>query len=109
MISVIEETVTAFTDALGKALRAELEAVLAKISAIARETELEIARCKMLSKAQVREALNCSMRSVEKWMKDGSLPVVWLDRRPRFDPDDVRAFAQGRKLRAVPRRGRRAA
>jgi hypothetical protein len=109
MISLIEDTVTAFTDALGKVLRAELEAALAKIRAITGDTELEIARCRLLSKAQVREALNCSMRSVDNWMKDGSLPVVWLDRRPRFDPDDVRAFAQGRKLRAIPRRGRRAA
>jgi|GEM_PF-4308743 len=109
MISVLEETVTTFTDALGKVFRAELEAALAKVRAITGETELEIARCRLMSKSQVREALNCSMRSVDKWMKDGSLPVVWLDRRPRFDPEDVRAFCQGRKLRALPGRRRRAA
>lgn len=105
----IEKAVHEFASNLEGALLAGAQAAAARLSATVAQIESDIARCRLLSKGQVREALNCSMRSVDKWMKDGSLPVVWLDRRPRFDPEDVRAFCQGRKLRALPGRRRRAA
>jgi len=105
----LESVIRDFASGIEGALLADVKDVVDRLGAVAGDAEMSIARCRLMSKNQVREALNCSMRSVDKWMKDGSLPVVWLDRRPRFDPDDVRAFCQGRKLRAVPGRRRRAA
>ena len=108
-MTLVESVIRTFSDNLGKALLSEVAEAKAKIDAIAAKAEDDIARCRMMSKAQVREALNCSMRKVDNLMNDGSLPVVWLDRRPRFDPDDVRALCQRRKLRESAGRARRAA
>lgn len=105
----LESVIHEFARSMEGALLADVKDVVDRLGAVAGQAEVDIARCRLMSKTQVCEALNCSMRSVDKWMKDGSLPVVWLDRRPRFDPEDVRAFCQGRKLKAIPGRRRRAA
>lgn len=105
----IESAIREFASGLVGALLADVQEVVDRLGAVAGDAEASIARCRLLSKKQVREALNCSIRKVDNLMNDGSLPVVWLDRRPRFDPDDVRDLCKRRKLRESKVRARRAA
>jgi hypothetical protein len=102
MSGVLDQAIRAVVDILVEALRAEVEAALARIVDLEAGATAEIARCRLLSKKQVREVLNCSLRQLDRWIADGVLPIVWLDRRPRFDPRDIEALAQKRKLRESP-------
>lgn len=112
MSGAVDQAIRAAVDGLAEALRSEVAAALARILDLEAGARAEIDRCRLLSKKQVREILNCSLRQLNRWIADGVLPIVWLDRRPRFDPRDIEALAQTRKLRESPRpaaRMRRAA
>lgn len=102
MSGAVEGAIRAAADGLAEALRGEVEAALARIVDLEAGARAEIARCRLLNKKQVREILNCSLRQLDRWIADGVLPIVWLDRRPRFDPRDIEALAQKRKLRESP-------
>lgn len=102
MSGALDQAIRAVVEILVEALRVEFEAALARIADLEARAKEEIDRCRLLSKKQVREILNCSLRQLNRWIAEGVLPIVWLDRRPRFDPRDIEALAQKRKLRESP-------
>jgi predicted DNA-binding transcriptional regulator AlpA len=51
----------------------------------------------LLSRAQVQEILSISRQSLWRLVKQGALPAVYLDRRPRFLTEDVWQFVRSRR------------
>jgi excisionase family DNA binding protein len=52
---------------------------------------------RLLGRSEVAALLGISRQTLDRLVKAGSLPVVRLDRRPRFLPEDVDAFVRSRR------------
>jgi excisionase family DNA binding protein len=52
---------------------------------------------RLLGRAEVAAQLGISRQTLDRLVKAGALPVVRLDRRRRFLPEDVEAFVQSRR------------
>jgi excisionase family DNA binding protein len=52
---------------------------------------------KLLRRAEVADLLAMSRRTVDRLVRAGELPVVYVDRMPRFLADDVRALVRARR------------
>jgi len=51
----------------------------------------------LLSTTDVLQTLAISRRTLGRLVKRGVLPVVYVDRRPRFLPEDVWRFVRSRR------------
>jgi len=112
MSATVEEIVRSASDVLISVLRTELEAALSRLRDAEHVAAEEIEGCRLLTKAQAAALLGCSRRQLDRWIVVGALPVVWLDRRPRFRPHDLKDLGERRKMRVAARasvRGREAA
>lgn len=110
MNATVEEILRSASDALVAVLKTELEAALSRLRDVEKQAAAEIEGCRLLTKAQTAALLGCSRRQLDRWIVLGVLPVVWLDRRPRFRPQDLTDLAERRKMRVAARasvRGRR--
>jgi predicted DNA-binding transcriptional regulator AlpA len=54
---------------------------------------------RLLSRAEVEQMLCVSRKTLWRLVQRGTLPAVYLDRRPRFLPEDVWAFVLSRRRR----------
>lgn len=112
MNATVEEIVRSASEALVSVLRTELEAALSRLRDVEKQASAEIEGCRLLTKAQAASLLSCSRSQLDRWIALGVLPVVWLDRRPRFRPQDLKNLAERRKMWVATRasvRGRRPA
>lgn len=53
----------------------------------------------LLSRAEVQQILCVSGKTLWRLVQSGKLPVVYIDRRPRFLPEDVWAFVRSQRRR----------
>lgn len=51
----------------------------------------------MMTTEEVAEFLNCSEKSVRRWLNSGDLEGSKLNTRWRIHPDDVKKFLEDRK------------
>ena len=61
-------------------------------------------RPELLSRAETERILCVSRKTLWRLVASGVLPVVYLDRRPRFLSDDVWAYVLSRRVRREERR-----
>jgi excisionase family DNA binding protein len=54
---------------------------------------------KLLRRSEVADLLGVSPRTLDRLVEAGSLPVVYIDRRPRYLAEDVAAFVLARRRR----------
>jgi predicted DNA-binding transcriptional regulator AlpA len=52
---------------------------------------------RLLRRVQVADLLGVSPRTLDRIVRAGELPVVRIDRMPRFCPEDVRALIRSRR------------
>jgi excisionase family DNA binding protein len=52
---------------------------------------------RLLGRSEVAERLGISRQTLDRLVRAGALPVVRLDRRRRFLPEDVEALVQSRR------------
>jgi hypothetical protein len=52
---------------------------------------------RLLRRAEVADLLGVSCRTLDRLVRAGALPVVYIDRRPRYLAEDVRAFVRSRR------------
>jgi excisionase family DNA binding protein len=58
-------------------------------------TSQDISR--LLRRTEVADQLGISRRTLDRLVRGGALPVVRIDRMPRFLPEDVQALIQSRR------------
>jgi hypothetical protein len=56
----------------------------------------------LLRRAEVERQLRVSRATLWRLVRSGALPAVYLDRRPRFRPEDIRALVIGRTRLPTP-------
>jgi excisionase family DNA binding protein len=52
---------------------------------------------RLLRRAEVADILGISRRTLDRLVRAGALPVVYVDRRPRFLAEDIRIFVRSRR------------
>lgn len=52
---------------------------------------------RLLQRSEVAETLGVSRRTLDRLTKAGKLPVVYIDRRPRYLAEDVIEFVESRR------------
>ncbi|MEX1118437.1 MAG: hypothetical protein WEB60_06540 [Terrimicrobiaceae bacterium] len=67
-----------------RAVEMALEELLDSARACAAKTEHDFAAIRLLSREQAAELLNLSLSQLDRLTKRGSIPTVWIDRRPRY-------------------------
>jgi excisionase family DNA binding protein len=53
---------------------------------------------RLLRRSEVADLLGVSRRTVDRLVRAGALPVVYLDRRPRYVATDVAALVRARRM-----------
>ena len=51
----------------------------------------------LLRRDEVAELLRCSKATVDRLVRSGALPAVYIDRMPRFRAEDVGALIESRR------------
>jgi hypothetical protein len=77
-------------------LEAEMASLLDHIKAARLAFDRAIAAATLRSREQAAELLDSSTAQVGRWTAANELPVVELDRRPRYRLEDIRSFAAAR-------------
>jgi excisionase family DNA binding protein len=54
---------------------------------------------RLLRRSEVAELLGFSTRTLDRLVQSGALPVVRVDRRPRFLMEDVEGFVRSRRTK----------
>lgn len=58
--------------------------LLKSVRACAAKTKQDFAGIRLLSRDQAAELLDLSLSQLDRLTKKGSIPTVWIDRRPRY-------------------------
>jgi hypothetical protein len=53
----------------------------------------------LLGRREAASRLACSLATLDRLVRAGSLPVVYLDRRPRYLAEDVAALVRSRRAK----------
>jgi excisionase family DNA binding protein len=71
-------------DELEKLIKSAVESALAEQSPVQHPA--------LLTKSRLATELGCSVKNIERLIRDKGLPVVRVGESPRFDLDEVRAW-----------------
>ena len=74
----------------------EITEFLEHVRQVRKAFDEAVADATLRSKQQAAAILDSSQAQVGRWTTSGKLPVVDLDRRPRYRLEDLKAFAAAR-------------
>jgi predicted DNA-binding transcriptional regulator AlpA len=80
----------------------EMDLLFASLRDLGANVRLDLAAASLRSVEQVMEMLHSSKSQVYRWTKSGELRAAWLDRRPRYRPQDIQAFIDSRAKMGKP-------
>ena len=77
-------------------LEQEIDCLFASLKDLEASIRVEFTAASLRSVEEVMEKLNASESQVYRWTKSGELRAAWLDRRPRYRPQDIQEFIDSR-------------
>ncbi len=79
-----------------RAVELAMAELLQGVRACATKTEQDFAAIRLLSREQAAELLDLSLSQLDRLTKKGSIPTVWIDRRPRYPLSQLGAWISAR-------------
>jgi predicted DNA-binding transcriptional regulator AlpA len=83
-------------------LEQEIDGLFASLKDLEASIRVEFTAASLRSVEEVMEKLNASESQVYRWTKSGELRAAWLDRRPRYRPQDIQEFIDSRVKMGKP-------
>jgi hypothetical protein len=82
-------------------MASHMEAVLKRVDHLESLFRRQFDDARLLTREQTAALLSCSVSQVDRWIVEGKLHPVYLDRRPRVALADVVSFWQARRRSSV--------
>lgn len=83
-----------------------MDALLARIHLGTADFDNTLQDLKLLSRTRAAELLDLSLSQLDRLTVQGSIPTVWLDRRPRYRATELREWITARSERGETREHR---